>query len=97
VVAYYPAKQVLNIEGTSKVFTRRSDAGRDVRLHFCPECGSTVFWEADFRPDHLGVAVGNFVDPSFPKPTFAVWAQHRWRWLSALEGIPSFDQRPPPT
>jgi hypothetical protein len=20
-------------------------------MHFCPTCGTTVFWEADLRPD----------------------------------------------
>jgi hypothetical protein len=92
VSAYYPVKQVLNIEGASKVFTRRSDAERDLHMHFCPECGSTVYWEPEWRPGHLAVAVGSFADPSFPKPTRAVWTEHRWQWLPALEGVPSFNK-----
>jgi hypothetical protein len=32
-------------------------------------CGSTVYWYAEFAPDEIGVAAGNFADPSFPAPT----------------------------
>jgi len=31
-------------DGPSKVYVRSSDSGRKPELHFCPDCGSTVFW-----------------------------------------------------
>jgi hypothetical protein len=37
--------------------------------HFCPECGTTLFWRADLRPDHIGVAVGACNDPDFAPPS----------------------------
>jgi hypothetical protein len=31
-------------------------------FHFCPSCGSTVYWEPARKPDMIGVAVGAFAD-----------------------------------
>src|SRR6516162_1425618 len=50
-------------------------------MHFCPTCGTTVFWEADLRPDHIGVAVGAFHDADFPRPTLSVWEESKHGWV----------------
>jgi hypothetical protein len=47
VSTYFPKKQV-RTEGPSKVYVRGSDSGRKIELHFCPNCGSTVFWYAEW-------------------------------------------------
>jgi hypothetical protein len=61
VVAFFK-KESVRAEGPSKIYVRDGQEGRKVRMHFCPTCGTTVFWEADLRPDHIGVAVGAFYD-----------------------------------
>lgn len=78
--AYFRNIQV-NPSGASKVFVRDAQNGRKLRAHFCPECGTSVYWEPDFLPGHLGIAVGTFADPSFPAPTMSVWEQSRHVWL----------------
>jgi hypothetical protein len=32
------------VQVASKTFTRNSAVGKLVTFHFCPECGSTLFW-----------------------------------------------------
>ena len=81
VSAYFPADQV-RITGSSKVFSRESQAGRKVEMHFCPECGTTVFWEAAFMPGHVGIAAGAFSDPAFPPPTISAWERSKHPWIS---------------
>ena len=39
------------IEGETKVFDRDGQSGRKVRFYFCPNCGTSLYWEADARPD----------------------------------------------
>ena len=56
---------------------RGSDSGRKIERHFCPSCGSTVFWFAELAPDLIGIAVGAFADPSMPWPTGSVWGTTR--------------------
>jgi hypothetical protein len=43
-VGAYFRKEQVRAEGPSKVYVRSSDSGRKIEQHFCPECGSTVFW-----------------------------------------------------
>ena len=78
--AYYPEGQV-TISGTSSLFERTSDADRWLKMHFCPDCGSSVFWQIELRPGIIAVAVGMFADPDFPAPIAGVWGQHRWPWV----------------
>jgi hypothetical protein len=81
--AFYPRRAVKS-EGRAQTTRRLADSGRGLTFHFCPDCGSTVFWEPDFRPDSLAVAVGAFADPSFPKPDKAVFEEraHSWAKIS---------------
>jgi hypothetical protein len=75
------------------VVTRSSDAGRRVNLAFCPECGSTAFWELDLFPDRIGIAAGAFAAPAFPAPHVAVWTEHKYRWVPVPEGVPDRPQQ----
>ena len=58
----FPKEQV-RTEGPSKVYVRGSDSGRKIEIHFCPDCGSSVFWYAELYPDFVGIAFGTFADP----------------------------------
>src|ERR1700754_4281998 len=65
-VSAYFFKDQVRTEGSNKVYSRKSDAGRKVEFHFCPDCGSTVFWYAEYDSSLIGIAVGAFADPSMP-------------------------------
>ena len=53
-------------------------------FHFCPECGSTLFWEPERMPPLIGVAVGAFADPSFPQPEQSVGSDNPARFIDAF-------------
>jgi hypothetical protein len=76
------------IAGKSTEWKRIADSGNAMIFHFCPTCGSTLFWENAGFPGHLSVAIGNFADPSFPAPTVAVWEQSRHPWVALPPDIP---------
>ena len=81
VSAYFPAESV-RTDGVAAVFERDGEEGRKVRMHFCPSCGTTVYWRADFSPDHIGIAVGAFFDPRFPPPQISAWEQSKHPWVT---------------
>ena len=78
----YFSKEQVRTEGPSKIYVRGSDSGRKLELHFCSNCGSTVFWYAEFVPDLIGIAFGAFADPSMPRPIVSVWETTRHPWVS---------------
>jgi len=81
-VSTYFSKEQVRTEGLSSVHVRGSESGRKIEFHFCPDCGSTVFWYAEFVPDFLGIALGAFADPSLPSPTRSAWEVTRHSWVA---------------
>jgi hypothetical protein len=80
-IAAFFARANVTTSGQAHAYTRTSDSGHAVTFHFCPNCGASVFWEPDRKPDMIGVAVGSFADPSFPAPSQTVYDQHRHPWF----------------
>ena len=85
VIAVYARDQVQPPEGTVKRYARVAESGRTVNFGFCPECGGTVFWEAEMRPGQILVAVGTFADPDFECPSVSVWERRRHPWTKAID------------
>ena len=79
--ALFSCDQV-TIAGNSSSWARAAESGNTLTYHFCPVCGSTVYWENTNRPGQVMVAIGSFADPDFPAPTIAVWEQTRHPWVS---------------
>lgn len=86
--AFYPVEAV-TISGVPKEYVRAAESGGRVRFHFCPDCGSTVYWTADNLPAMIGVAVGAIADPNFPAPIKSVFEQskHAWVEISGAEHL----------
>jgi hypothetical protein len=76
-------KSEVRIEGQDKIYARMADSGFEIRFHFCPNCGSSVFWEGDRGPDYYGIAVGCFADPNFPPPVYSAYEEAMHPWLTA--------------
>ena len=75
-------REQIAVAGKATTWKRTADSGNVVTFHFCPICGSTVYWEGESFPGYVAVAVGNFADPNFPAPTVAGWDASRHPWVS---------------
>ena len=80
--ARFRRDQVTAIAGRATPYVRRGDSGNPITFHFCPLCGSTVYWELSAMPDVIAVAVGAFADPGFPAPRVSVYERRRHRWAA---------------
>jgi hypothetical protein len=78
--AYFPLAQV-KLHGVTTSFSRTTESGSHFTSHFCPTCGTSVYWFAGKIAGHVGVAVGAFNDASFPPPTRSVWEQSMHSWV----------------
>jgi hypothetical protein len=86
--AYYEAAQVA-VSGASSVYERHVEERR-LRFHFCPTCGSTVYWQTANHPGRTGIAVGAFADPHFRMPDRSVFERTRHDWLDFPDSMPGF-------
>jgi hypothetical protein len=89
--AGFKADQV-QVAGRYSDFRRISDEAdkKEHVFHFCPDCGSQVFYTEPAEPDLIVVSVGSFADPSFPPPTESGYHHRRHHWLELPEFV-----RPP--
>ncbi len=94
--AYYRRDQV-SISGEAKTYQRTAETSRNLVNHFCADCGTTVYWSLEMRPDHLGVAIGCFSDPSFAGPVRAIWTENKHHWVEFPKDIPVFEKGTPET
>ncbi len=83
------ASDQVTVTGDYADFTRISDEddARPHVFHFCPACGSTVFFTEPDDPGLVVVAVGAFADPDFPPPTEAGYDHRRHAWLELPETV----------
>jgi hypothetical protein len=77
-------REAVTIEGEATRWTRQGDSGGSATFGFCPICGATVYWEPDWGPESVLVAVGAFADPGFPPPTVSVYDGRQHPWTLAL-------------
>ncbi|WP_116236569.1 GFA family protein [Parasphingopyxis lamellibrachiae] len=71
----------VKVKGESAVWERTTDAGNTVSYHFCPTCGSTVWYLGGPIPDAIAIPVGLFVESDFPAPRFSVWEARKYPWV----------------
>jgi hypothetical protein len=84
-------EEAVAVEGESTQYVRIGDEGGVARMHFCPECGSTVFYRLDAIPGMVGLPVGGFADPDFPQPGVSIYEERRHAWVRVPEGIERID------
>lgn len=86
--AAFKSDQV-RVVGRFESYSRISDEAdrKEHGFHFCPECGSQVFYTEPDEPELTVVSVGAFADPSFPPPTESGYESRRHPWVGLPESI----------
>jgi len=89
--AGYKADQV-QVTGRFNDYSRISDEAdrKEHVFHFCPECGSQVFYTEPSEPDLVVVSVGSFADPTFPPPTKSGYDSRRHSWVELPDSVQRF-------
>ena len=85
------SRESVTISGASTEYVRVGDEGSKVKFHFCPVCGSTVYYEPEGLEAFVAVPVGAFADPGFPTPSVSVYEERMHQWVvppPAAEHIP---------
>jgi hypothetical protein len=82
----------VHVVGRFSDYSRISDEAdrKEHVFHFCPDCGSQVFYTEPTEPDLIVVSVGSFADPCFPPPTESGYDHRRHPWLA----VPATIERP---
>lgn len=87
--AYFPEEKA-KFSGETTQYSRLTGSGQPFVAHFCPSCGTTLYWRVGQSSGLVGIAVGAFADPSFPSPVRSVWEQSRHAWVDVSAAVQHF-------
>lgn len=86
-VAVFYERDQTTPAGHSSRYTRTGDSGATLEFHFCPACGSSVYWYPAFRPGLVAIALGCFGGPdAIGGPGQSVYETHRHPWVTIADG-----------
>lgn len=80
-------REAVEVSGSSAAYVRAGDSGGKATFHFCPTCGTTVYYRPEAFPDFVIVPVGVFADPTFPAPTVCVYESRQHAWVRMSDDI----------
>lgn len=83
-------REHVTVTGHSALYSLAGDTGSRATFHFCPQCGATVFYEAEGLEAYLIIPVGAFADPDFPAPTVSVYESRKHRCVVPPAGAEHF-------
>jgi hypothetical protein len=86
--------ETFRIKGESKTFTTLGGSGKTVKRLFCPECGSTVVWDAAVAPNMVLIPSGTLDDTSFIKPTRNLFCAEAQSWVPLTQDTQNFPGPP---
>ena len=75
-------RDCVTVSGAFSDYELAGDSGARATFHFCPTCGSTVWYEAEGEPDLIAVPIGAFADPTaFGPPLYSVYEERKLAWV----------------
>lgn len=89
-------RPTLTIQGSPKTYDDRGDSGKILHRHFCADCGSSLFDEADLMPGVAMILAGTLDDTSWVKPGAEVYCDSKQSWVALGGERHRFGKMPPP-
>ena len=88
----YKLEAVTVTAGTPKVY----ESSLHGRRHFCPDCGTGVFYTNDqILPGIIDIQSATYDDPDAVPPRLQVQIAERIEWMERAHELPAFERYPP--
>lgn len=81
---YFENSQIIEITGKSHIYKINNQSIQN--RYFCPNCGTTLYWEVSQFPGKTGIAGGCFVE-NLPEPQYTVFNHNQFKWLMLPEHL----------
>ena len=84
-------KDQLKIEGETKEYASSENG----RRHFCPQCGTALFYTNDvIFPSKIDVQIATLDDPDVIPPDAQIQVAERIGWMERAHELPAFARYP---
>ena len=81
-------------KGALKTYASKSAAGRAKLGAFCPDCGTRIYHQTEWRKGKLSVKPGTLEDTSWLKPDMHLWTRNKQPWVIIPDGVEVFETQP---
>jgi hypothetical protein len=81
------AGDAVTTSGAHNIYTHTLGSGNSADFHFCPICGSTLWYHAQPDRSLYAIPVGAFADKDFPMPQYTVYVDRKHDWVTLSEDI----------
>ncbi len=78
--AYFNDHQILNITGRTEIYLIQGESNQ--QRHFCPKCGTTLYWTNDYFINQTGIAGGCFTQNPLGEPNLTVSNSDKYPWIN---------------
>jgi hypothetical protein len=85
------SRDQMKIEGETKEYASSENG----RRHFCPQCGTALFYTNDvIFPGQVDVQIATLDDPDAITPDAQIQIADRIGWMERLDQLPTFERYP---
>jgi len=85
---------VIRFSVTKGALIERQSSPGVTRGH-CAECGTSMTYLNDDRPDEIDVAATCLDHPATIRPTAHIWIEDKQPWIEIGDGLPQYEKRSP--
>jgi hypothetical protein len=88
----YPKNAVKVTKGTPKIYSSSANG----RRHFCPDCGTGLFYEnSEMLPGIIDIQSATYDNPGAVPAQAHIQVADRIGWMERAHELPAFDRYPP--
>src|SRR5689334_2573367 len=77
----------ITIEGEMKDYRSVADSGNVMHRRFCPSCGTSLFSEAEIRPNLVFVRAGTLDNRELAQPSATIWTSSAPTWACISKSL----------
>lgn len=93
------AADAVTVAGAHNAYRHTGESGRFVENHFCPACGTAVFFHSEALAGLIGIAAGCFAGGADAAHDMALapqrmyWAARKRDWVHGPEGVEQWQRQ----
>ncbi len=80
-------EQYRELRGTLKSFVKTAESGAARALHFCPECGTSIYGADPEGATHFSLRLGTARQRGQLAPKAQVWHRSALPWVGSVAGL----------
>ncbi len=69
-------------------------AGRKKIGAFCPECGSRIYNQTEWRNETISVKPGTLDETGWLRPDVHLWTSSKQGWMVVPDGVEAYEKQP---